>query len=70
MPQASDVRHTDGMTGGVTSGAMGRSEKDPPRRNGKLAIPLPFDEAMKAALEVKPPEKEPPKPRSKKSAKG
>jgi hypothetical protein len=24
------------------------------RRNGKLSIPLPFDEAVKAALKVKP----------------
>lgn len=40
-----------------------------PKRNGKLAIPLPFDEAMKAALEVKPPEKPPRKPRAKKPSK-
>jgi hypothetical protein len=40
-----------------------------PERNGPLRIPLPFDEAMAAALEVKPPEKPPRKPRSKKPAK-
>jgi hypothetical protein len=38
----------------------------PTRRNGKLAIPLPFDEAVRAALEVKPPPKQPRKPRAKK----
>jgi hypothetical protein len=36
-------------------------------RNGKLAIPLPFDDALKAALEVKQPEKPKKKPPSKKS---
>lgn len=40
------------------------------QRNGKLRIPLPFDEAMKAALEVKPPKREPRKPRSKKAKSG
>lgn len=45
-------------------------EKDEPSgRNGKLRIPLPFDEAMKAALEAKPLEKPERKPRSKKPAK-
>jgi hypothetical protein len=39
------------------------------RRNGKLRIPLPFDDAVKAALETKPPEKPPRKPRQKKPAK-
>jgi hypothetical protein len=39
------------------------------KRNGKLRIPLPFDEAMKAALEVKPPERAPRKPRGKRQAK-
>lgn len=33
----------------------------PPKRNGKLAIPLPFEEAVRAALEVKPPPKRPKK---------
>jgi hypothetical protein len=37
-----------------------------PQRNGKLSIPLPFDDALKAALEVKPPERPPRKPRAKK----
>jgi hypothetical protein len=37
--------------------------------NGKLKIDLPFDEAIRAALEVKPNEKPPPKPRAKKPAK-
>jgi hypothetical protein len=39
------------------------------RRNGNLRIPLPFDEALKAAVEAKPPEKKPRKPRQKKRAK-
>jgi hypothetical protein len=38
-------------------------------RNGRLRIPLPFDDAVKAALEVQPPPKKPRKPRRKKSAK-
>jgi hypothetical protein len=33
--------------------------------HGKLSIPLPFDEAVKAALRVKPPEKPKRKPRAK-----
>ena len=49
---------------------MAASKPDEPsRRNGKLAIPLPFEEAVKAALEVKPGERAPKKPRSKKQAK-
>jgi len=51
---------------------MAASEKDGPRRNGrngnKLSIPLPFDEALKAATETKPP-KEPEKAPAKKPAK-
>jgi hypothetical protein len=35
------------------------------RRNGKLSIPLPFDEAIKAALKVKPPKRPRRKPPSK-----
>jgi hypothetical protein len=35
------------------------------KREGKLAIPLPFDGAVKAAIEVKPPEKPKRKPRAK-----
>jgi hypothetical protein len=35
-----------------------------PRRNGRLAIPLPFEEAVKKALKAKPPEKPERKPRS------
>lgn len=31
------------------------------KRNGKLAIPLPFEEAVRAALEVKPGERAPKK---------
>ena len=48
------------------------SEPSPkPTRNGKLSIRLPFDETIKAALEVPPPEKKPRKPRAKKKpAKG
>jgi len=34
-----------------------------PPKNGKLAIPLPFEEAIRAALEVKPPPKPPRKKR-------
>ncbi len=36
-------------------------------RNGNLAIPLPFEQAIRAALEVKPPEKPPRKPRQKRT---
>ena len=39
---------------------------EPPRRNGKLSIPLPFDDAVKAALEVKPEPRKPRKPAAKK----
>jgi hypothetical protein len=39
------------------------------RRNGKLRIPLPFEDALKAATEVKPPEKPERKPRRAKRAK-
>ena len=42
--------------------------EDPKRRNGKLHIPLPFEEALAAAVEVKPPEPAP-KKRPKKRAK-
>ena len=31
-----------------------RQDSEPGRRNGSLSIPLPFEEAVKAALEVKP----------------
>jgi hypothetical protein len=47
---------------------------DPARavRNGKLSIPLPFDEAIRAALKVKPPRKasrnRQPKPRPKRAS--
>lgn len=40
-----------------------------PQRNGKLSIPMPFEDAVKAALKVKPPEKPPRKPRAKKTTK-
>jgi hypothetical protein len=30
-------------------------DSDPPQRNGKLRIPLPFEDAVKAGLETKPP---------------
>lgn len=47
------------------------SEPDPARsqgkRNGKLRIPLPFDDALRAAVETKPPERKPRKPRAKKA---
>ncbi len=39
------------------------------RREGKLKIDAPFDDALKAALDVKPPEKPPRKPRKKNPAK-
>ncbi len=39
------------------------SRTEPPTRNGKLAIPLPFEDAIRAALEVKPPPKPPKKKR-------
>jgi hypothetical protein len=47
-----------------------RESSEPARRNGRLRIPLPFEEALKAATETKPPEKPERKPRSKKPAKG
>jgi hypothetical protein len=34
-----------------------KRSSEPPRRNGSLRIPLDFDEAVKAALEVKQPER-------------
>jgi hypothetical protein len=34
---------------------MATKPSEPSRRNGKLSIPLPFEEAVKAALEVEPP---------------
>ena len=44
---------------------------EPAKRNGNLSIPLPFDEALRAAVKVKPPQKAPRKPRKKKAkAKG
>jgi hypothetical protein len=36
-------------------------------RHGKLSIPLPFDDAIRAALNVKPPEKPPRKRRRKRN---
>lgn len=38
---------------------------EPARRNGKLNIPLPFEDALKAATETRPPEK----PKKKRPAK-
>jgi hypothetical protein len=46
-----------------------RDRSEPARRNGKLRIPLPFEDALKAATEVKPPEKAPRKPRQRGSKK-
>jgi len=47
------------------------SESDPPpKRNGKLRIPLPFEEAVRAGLETKAPPKPPRKPRKKPAKKG
>lgn len=48
---------------------MKETDEPSTRRNGKLRIPLPFDDAVKAALETSPPEKKPRKPRQKKPAK-
>ena len=48
---------------------MTAEPEDPSRprreRNGKLRIPLPFEEALKAATETKPPEKPERKPHKK-----
>jgi hypothetical protein len=41
------------------------AKNEPARRNGKLRIPLPFEDAVKAALETKAPEKPKRKPRKK-----
>ena len=38
-------------------------------QNGRLSIPLPFEDAIKAALEVKPPPKQPKKRSGPKKAK-
>lgn len=43
---------------------------EPPTRRGKLSIPLPFEEAIRAALEVKPEPKPKKKPRRKKKDDG
>jgi hypothetical protein len=45
------------------------ADREPARRNGKLRIPLPFEDELKAATGVKPPEKSPRKPRQNKGAK-
>jgi hypothetical protein len=43
------------------------TRRDPKgKRQGNLSIPLPFDEAVKAALDAKPPPKKPRKPRTRK----
>ena len=42
-------------------------DRKPQPRNGRLKIDMPFDDALSAALKVKPPEKPPRKPRSKKT---
>jgi len=48
---------------------MPASKKDEGSRpNGKLSIPLPFEEAIRAALEVRPPPKPPRKKQPKKGA--
>lgn len=41
----------------------------PTKRNGRLRIPLPFEEALAAAVEVKPDEKPAKKPKPKKKKK-
>jgi hypothetical protein len=48
---------------------MASDGKQPAKRNGKLHIPLPFEDALRAALEAKPPERKPRKPRQKKAGK-
>lgn len=45
---------------------MTAPRKPPPKREGKLSVPVPFDEAIRAALEVKPSQKPKKKPRAKK----
>jgi hypothetical protein len=47
--------------------ALAMATQQPRQRNGRLRIPLPFEDAVKAALEAKPPEKKPRKPRQKKA---
>jgi hypothetical protein len=42
------------------------ASEEPSQRNGNLKIPLPFDEALKAALRVKPNGKPEAKPKPKK----
>jgi hypothetical protein len=39
------------------------TEPGQPKRNARLALPLPFEEAVRAALSVKPPPKPPRKKR-------
>jgi hypothetical protein len=46
-----------------------QSSESGQKREGKLSIPLPFDDAVKAALKAKPPEKPKRKPRAKKAKK-
>ena len=49
---------------------MAASKDDQPsHRNGNLRIPLPFEDAVKAATETKAPPQPPKKPRQKKRAK-
>lgn len=69
MPMGS-MYFTNPMTSGSISGySVGMADDPgPPPRNGKLSIPMPFDDALRAALKVKPPEKAPRKPRGKKRA--
>jgi len=50
---------------------MAERADEPARRNGALRIPLPFEEAIRSALAVKPPPKPPKKKRAaRKPAKG
>jgi len=46
-----------------------RADGEVHSRNGKLRIPLPFEDALKAATETKAPPQPPKKPRQKKATK-
>jgi hypothetical protein len=47
----------------VTDEPSGKKPRKPPERGDALVVPLPFDAAIKAALETRPPPESPRKPR-------
>jgi hypothetical protein len=51
----------------VTDEPSGKQPKKLPERDDALHVPVPFDAAVKAALETKPPPRENPKPRKKRT---